>query len=165
MKLTDYAKLRAGLQANVEPAAPGTVTAVAEGLRAGLAASGLFHTVEVDVTDDDDRLVIAMVGFEPGVDSVHVTTVLEQLWSHRVGQQSWWAHGTLVERDHVELQAAVVPTASEGFVTAHLVAQASPAPVPATVGVQRPAPEPAGQRSGGRRTRGWGIVRPVLQPA
>jgi hypothetical protein len=165
MKLTDYATLRSGLQANVEPAGCTAVAAVADELRSALTEAGRFHTVEVDCTEDDDRLIIAMVGFEPGGDSEAVSVLLERVWSDRIGREAWCAHGALVERDHVEIQAATMRTASEGYVTVHLVAQASEAPVRVSVLVEPPAAELPTQPARARRTWGRALVRPALQVA
>ena len=124
MHLNDYSKVRTALQSNAAPANEATRAALAGDLHDALRSTGAFHTVEVDCTDDADRLVIAMVGFEPGADASVLAARLQRLWLDRVGQGFWTAHASLVDDGHVELLAATRPNVRDGYVTLHLVAQA-----------------------------------------
>jgi hypothetical protein len=126
--LNDYSKVRTALQSNAAPANQATRAALAGDLQEALLSTGAFHTVEVDCTDDADRLVIAMVGFEPGADASVLAGRLQRLWLDRLGQGFWTAKGLLVEDGHVELLAATRPNVRDGYVTLHLVAQAAEAP-------------------------------------
>lgn len=163
MRTSDYGKVRSALQSNAAPADEAARGAVAGDLRDALASTGMFHTVEVECTDDADRLVIAMVGFEPGADESALAGVLQQIWLDRVGHGFWKAHTSLVEDGHIELQAATRRNARDGYVTVHLVAQAAEAPAPrdgvtpvsASVEVAI-----ATQQAVARRWASWLVARP-----
>ena len=123
MKLTDYHALRTGLQRNASPAGPAAVSELRERLGAALAASGLFHTVEADHTDDEDRLVIALAEFAPDVDAAHVAWQLERLWHDVLACPFWSAESIIVEDGHVELQGATRSSQQGQYLTLHVVAQ------------------------------------------
>lgn len=125
MQLTDYHSLRTGLQRNASPAEPDAVAEMAERLRTALVDSGLFHTVELDRTDDIDRLVIALVQFAPDTDAAHVAWRLERLWLDVLAYPFWAAESMLVEDNQVELQAATRSSQRGHYVTLHVVAQAA----------------------------------------
>lgn len=132
MNLTDYHALRTGLQRNASPAAPEAISELQERLRSALAGTGLFHTVEADRTDDEDRLVIALAEFAPVVDAAHVASQLERLWHDVLAYPFWSVESILVEDGHVELQGSTRPSQQGRYLTLHIVAQAAaPAERPA----------------------------------
>lgn len=135
MRLTDYHALRTGIQRNASPVTPPAIADLAQRLRSTLVASGLFHTVEVEGTDDVDRLVIALAQYGPGHDAAQVAARLEQLWHDVLAYPFWSAEALLVDEGQVELQGATRSSQYSGYLTLHLVAQASAAPAhaPATV--------------------------------
>lgn len=174
MKLGEYYTIRTAVQDNAPRGDLAAVQTMAEDLSDALESTGLFHTVEVDRTDDPDRLVIAMVGFTPGASALDVNGALLRVWHDRVGYRFWAAETTLVERDHVEFQGATRAGADGHFVTVHVVAQACPVPVrPAVVApATNPAPRPVAETMpvhvpAHRPARGFGRLfgRPALAPA
>lgn len=84
MKLNEFYQLRDGLRINAAPATAAESAEVAALLQTTLWGTGLFHNVEVDHTEDPDRLVIAMVEFAPDVPTEDVAFTLEHTWIHRV---------------------------------------------------------------------------------
>ena len=148
MKLTDYHALRTGLQRNASPAGPEAVAELGARLRSALVDSGLFHTVEIDHTDDIDRLVIGLAQFAPHVDTAQVAWKLERLWHDVLAYTFWSAEAFLVEDGHVELQGSTRSSQQGHYVTLHLIAQQAVAPerpvadvvVPAQGGVRAEAP-------------------------
>ena len=131
MKLTDYHATAPGLQRNASPAEAEAVADLEERLRAALVGSGLFHTVEVDHTDDVDRLVIALVQFAPDVDAAHVAWQLERLWHDVLSYPFWTAESVLVEEGQVELQGAT--RSSQHGSLPHPARGGPGAPVPTSV--------------------------------
>ena len=123
MDLVQFHKLRTAVQHNAFPGSGREVALVEESLRDILMDSGLFETVEVEHTDDPDKLVIALCEFKPENSGLDVAEVVEQLWHQRVRYPFWEAHSLLVDREHVELQAATRTSSSGPYVTVHLVAQ------------------------------------------
>lgn len=146
MQLTDYHALRTGLQRNGSAAGPEVRAEMADRLHAALVASGLFHTVEVEVTDDIDRLVIALVQFAPDVDAAQAAWQLERLWQDVLAYPFWAAESLLAEDGHAELQGATRSSPQGHYVTVHVVAEAAVAPertaavVIPTQGSVRPEP-------------------------
>jgi hypothetical protein len=123
VELREYRKLRNALQCNVSPGGQGVLTAIADRLRAGLAVTGLFEDVEVEVTGHTDRLVIAMCSFTEDHDEADVARALETLWRRELRYDFWEAHSTLVSRGQVELQGATRASSYGHYVTVHMVAQ------------------------------------------
>ena len=140
MQLNDFTRVRTALQSNASAANEVARRALATDLQDALHASGAFHTVEVESTDDPDKLVVAMVLFELGADVSVLGDRLQRLWTDRLGHEFWNAHAAHVQEGHVELLAATRPNAQDGYLTVHLVARAAEAPV---VEVPRPATVPA----------------------
>ncbi len=100
------------------------MASVERSLRSSLVASGLFVQVEVERTDDPDQLVIALCSFEPHHSEKEVAGGSSSgSGAEQVSYPFWESHGTLVERGHVELEAASRPSPVGGYVTVHLVAQ------------------------------------------
>jgi hypothetical protein len=97
-------------------------------LRDVLMASGLFETVEVERTEDRDRLVIALCQFRPFHTEADVAIRLEEIWRDRERYPFWAAHALRVEPGHIEFEAATRHSGEGHYVTVHLVAQ--PAGIP-----------------------------------
>ncbi len=129
MKLNEFYQLRDGLRINAAPATAAESAEVAALLQTTLWGTGLFHNVEVDHTEDPDRLVIAMVEFAPDVPTEDVAFTLEHTWIHRVAYPFWATHSTMTDTGHVELQGAARSSSTGHYVTVHVVAQeAAPRP-------------------------------------
>jgi hypothetical protein len=154
--MSEYCKLRSGLQLNAPEADATVVELMGRTLRAGLESSGLLHSIEVEGTEDRDRRVVAMVGFAPGVPAEVVAAFLERLWREQVSYRFWEAHSVLVEADHIELQAATRAGADGHYVTVHLVAQQAEAPER----VQAPGQGADVAPMPGQRRRRW--LRPAV---
>src|SRR4051794_13960537 len=60
-----FRRMRSAIQSNASPGRDDQLQTVEEALREVLMASGLFEEVEVEHTDDPDRLVIALCQFRP----------------------------------------------------------------------------------------------------
>jgi len=151
--LISFQTLRGGLQRNVAPAPPQSRTAAVERLRAVLATSGFFADVEVEPTEDGDRLVAALCSYSPDRAEDEVVDALTRIWSAELRYRGWEGHSFLVEEGHVELQAATVRADRSHFLTLHLVAQADPALAGAdlTPAPLSPLAQIPGQRSWLRR--------------
>ena len=90
--------------------------------------SGLFDTVEVEHTDDPDRLIVSLCQYHPNLAGHDVADAVEELWDQRVRYSFWEAHSIWVDDGQVEFQAATRESSSGFYVTVHLVAQPSPVP-------------------------------------
>ena len=164
MQIAEYYTIRRAVQDNA-PAPDEAATAAMEiELRAALLATGVFHTVEVGRTDDADRLVIAMVGFAPGIDASEAALALARLWTKQIAYGFWQAQTIRVDKEHVELQGATRLSLQGHYCTVHLIAEETPAPAnqpatPATVEPTRPVL--VHRPSTGRPTPSTGIIRPA----
>jgi hypothetical protein len=138
MDLISFQTLRGGLQLNVAPAPQAPRAAAVERLRAVLATSGTFADVEIEATDDPDRLVAGLCTYSPDHPEADIVDTLTRAWAAELRYQGWEGHSFLVEDGHVELQAATVRADRSHFLTLHLVVQADPA----LVGMQRVAALP-----------------------
>ena len=123
MELTQYHKMRAGVQANAAPGSSQALQEVQQNLETALASVGLFSDVEVGYTDDVDNLVIAMCTFPEDLSETEVARRLELLWEDRLRYGFWEAHATLVDSGQVELEAATRNGQNGHYVTMHVVAQ------------------------------------------
>lgn len=128
MELLAFHKLRTAIQDNAFPGSGTDLASMEENLRDILMASGLFETVEVERTDDRDKLVIALCAFKPEHSGRDVAEVVEQLWHQRVRYPFWEAHSLIVDKEHVELQAATRIGSTGHYVTVHMVAQRARVP-------------------------------------
>jgi len=157
MDLLSFQTLRGGLQLNVAPAPQRPQAAAVERLRAVLATSGPFADVEIEATDDPDRLVAGLCTYSPDHSEADIVDTLTRAWAAELRYHGWEGHSFLVEEGHVELQAATVRADRAHFLTLHLVAHVDPAlagtgrtpglPLsPAQVAVQVPAQVPAQRR-------------------
>lgn len=123
MDLMQFHKLRRAIQVNAYPGSGPDLASVEGNLRDLLMASGIFESVEVDHTDDLDRLVIALCEFRPELDEFDIAARIEELWHDRVRYPFWEAHSLMVDREHVELEAATRGSSTGHYVTLHLVAK------------------------------------------
>ena len=118
-----FHRVRTGIQANASPGRAEELQVVEAGLRAMLEESAVFEKVEVEHTDDPDRLVIAMCTYVPFHSERDVARRLEAIWSDKLRYPFWEAHALHLEPDHVEFQAASRASQQGRYVTVHLVAQ------------------------------------------
>ena len=123
MDLLQFHKLRTAIQDNAFPGSGTEVATVESGLRDLLLASGLFESVEVGTTSDQDRLVIALCRFRPFYTERDVAGRLEEIWDDRVAYPFWHAHAIRVTDGHIEFEAATRHSEGGHYVTVHLVAQ------------------------------------------
>lgn len=136
MNLSDYTKLRTGVQANARVAGPADVRHAIERLRQAMLETGLFADIEVGFSGDEDRLVVAMCTFAADVDATFVSRSLEQMWEDRVRYGFWEAHTSLVERDQIELQAATRDSSTGHYITFHVLTQRAVMPAQRLPGTQ-----------------------------
>ncbi|MGA8209059.1 MAG: hypothetical protein WB441_00745 [Nocardioidaceae bacterium] len=123
MNHAQFHRLKTAVQCNAHPGRGLDLELVEAHLRVLLLDSGLFEEVEVEHTDDPDRLVIALCQFRPFYDVDDVAALLEQIWADRVRYPFWEAHSLVTARDHVEFEAATRIGERGHYVTVHLVAQ------------------------------------------
>src|SRR4051812_36439187 len=123
MQLTQFHRLRTGVQGNARPGRDRDLRLVERALRAALTSSGLFQEVEVGQTDDPDRLVIALCTFSAFCPESVVAERLERLWSDRVRYRFWEAPAIRTDKGHVEFEAASRIGPAGHYVTVHLVAR------------------------------------------
>lgn len=142
MRIAEYSTMRRAVQSNAPAPDAAAVAAMETDLRAGLLATGLFHSVEVDTTDDPDRFVIAMVGFAPDVDVERAAQALSRVWTKHVAYGFWHAQTLRIDKTQVELQGATRFSMHGHYATVHLIAQEAPAPAPHITlpAVGRPTP-------------------------
>lgn len=156
MELMAFQKLRGGLKTNVSPASGVELEAAESRLRALLTSSAMFGWVEVESTDDPDRLLIAMVNYRPELSEQDIVSYLQRAWVGELRYLGWDAHSFLVEDGHVELEAATMHGDASHFVTLHVVARSG---VPAERGIpgQRIKAAKPAARAKGRLRRLMGV--------
>lgn len=123
MDLLNFHRMREGIQVNASPGAGPALEQLERTLREVLMSSGVFEEVEVEHTDDPDRLVIALCQYRPFYTERDVAERLEWLWADRVRYAFWEAHTVLTDDDLVEFEAASRIGPGGHYVTVHLVAQ------------------------------------------
>jgi len=128
MQLMHFHTLRSGVQLNASPASGRELIAMESILRDVFTDSGLFDTVEVEHTDDPDRLVVSLCQYRPNLSEHDVADAVEDLWGQRVRYPFWEAHSIRVDEGYVEFQAATREGPGGHYVTVHLVAQRSSVP-------------------------------------
>lgn len=128
MQLMHFHTLRSGVQMNASPASEQALVAMESILRDVFTDSGLFDTVEVEHSNDPDRLIVSLCQYRPNLSEDDVAGAIEELWEQRVRYPFWEAHSTWVDEGHVEFQAASRIDPMGHYVTVHLVAQPSPVP-------------------------------------
>lgn len=129
MQLGHFHTLRTGIQINASPASGHELASRETALRDMLLASGLFESVEVENTDDPDRLVIGLCEFRPELSEDEVARAIERLWDEGGRYPFWEAHALVVEPEHVEFEAATRAGESGHYVTVHMVATRARIPV------------------------------------
>jgi hypothetical protein len=132
MDLTKFHRMRQALQENATPGPQRDLVTLEGSLRYQLLTSGLFDEVEVDHTDDPDRLLIGLCQFKPEVPAEEVARRIEEIWVDRLSYPFWESHAIEAEPDHIELEAASRPSPVDGYVTLHLVAQTALIPAQRT---------------------------------
>jgi hypothetical protein len=116
------------IQGDARPGTGDALETVEGTLRDLLMNSGFFEEVEVQHTDDPDRLVSALCRFRPLFTEHDVAERLEQIWSDRVRYPFWEAHAIRTSADHVEFEAASRVGPQGHYVTVHLVAERADIP-------------------------------------
>lgn len=129
MDLKGYHRMRRGMQTNASPGSRKELVGIESNIREMLMTSGIFANVEVEHTDDPDRLVVALCRFSPDYSERDIAEVMEWMWRDRVSYPYWEAHSLIVDRDHVEFQAATRNGDGGRYVTVHLVAQQARIPL------------------------------------
>jgi hypothetical protein len=162
VELRDFYTIRAGLQMNAPSAPAPAVEAMEHALLDALRSNELLHSVEVESTDDPDRRLIAMVGFDPEHTEADVATELQRLWGERVHYAHWEAHALLVDDDQVELQGGTLVSEDGFYVTVHVVAQRLEAPVVAEVVPAAPVTIPDQPKRDSRPRAG--VLRRLFTP-
>ena len=107
---------------NLPPATEAQTAQAAASLRRRLASSVMFAQVEVEVTDDPERLLVSMVRFRPGTPERQVASFLEAVWITELRLDGLDVFNFLIEKGHVELEAATGDRASGYFLTLQLIA-------------------------------------------
>jgi len=128
MDLMQFHKVRTAIQIDASPGRGQDLRAVERTLSEMLLDSGLFEDVEVEHTDDVDKLVIALCRFRPFYTERDVAERLEEIWSDKVRYPFWARHAVLCDDDHVELEGASRVGPRGHYVTVHLVAQRARVP-------------------------------------
>ena len=128
-RLTRYRRLRTAVQLSAGPEQPRRLQELETVLRDELLATRLFLDLEVGHTADQDRLIIALCQFGPGLDEGDVARCLAWIWQEKLRYRLWEAHAILVDEDHVELQGATRGDSHGPYVTMHVVAHRARMPV------------------------------------
>jgi hypothetical protein len=89
MDLTRFHKVREGVKSNAAPGSAGERAAAEALVRSALEATPGFLHVEVERTDDPDRLVIAMCSYSPDLSTSDTAAALLGLWLHQVSYPFW----------------------------------------------------------------------------
>ncbi len=122
MDRVEFVQLREATTANLPPASGALTADAASKLRQRLASSVMFAQVEVEVTDDPDRLLIAMVRFRPGTPERQVSSFLEAVWITELRLSGLDVFNFLVEDGHVEFEAVTGDQDSGYFLSLQLIA-------------------------------------------
>jgi hypothetical protein len=118
----EFVRLRAGLTTNLPPASDALIAAAAARLRQRLVSSVMFAQVEVEATEDPERLLIAMVRYRPGTPERQVSSFLEAVWISELRLPGLDVFNFLAEDGHVELESVTGDQSSGYFLSLHLVA-------------------------------------------
>jgi len=82
----------------------------------------MFAGVEVEVTEDPERLLVALVRFRPGTRERQVSSFLEAVWITELRLSGLDVFNFHVELGHVELEAATGDPESGYFLSLQLIA-------------------------------------------
>jgi hypothetical protein len=149
----EFKLLREGLTTNLPPASGALIDDAAARLRRRLEASTMFAQVELEVTEDPERLIIALVHYRPGTRERQVASFLEALWITELRLSGLDAFNFLTDPGHVELEAVTGDQEAGYFISLQLIALLGTADEFARADAEPPpAPEPD---DGGRRKRFW----------
>ena len=118
----EFVRLRQGLVDNLPPASGAVIDDAASRLRRRLASSVMFAQVEVEVTDDPERLLVALVRFRPGTPERQVASFLEAVWITELRLSGLDVFHSLIEDGHVEFEAVTGDQESGYVVSLQLVA-------------------------------------------
>ena len=118
----EFVRLRAALTTNLPPAPAALVEAAASRLRQRLVASVMFTQVEVESTEDPQRLLVAMVRYRPGTPERQVSSFLEAVWISELRLSGLDVFNFLAEDGHVELESVTGDQESGYFLSLHLIA-------------------------------------------
>lgn len=122
MDRVEFIQLRDALTANLPPASGALLDAAAARLRRRLVSSVMFAQVEVEVTEDPERLVVALVRFRPGTPGRQVSSFLEAVWITELRLSGLDVFNFLVEDGHVELEAVTGDRDAGYFLSLQLIA-------------------------------------------
>ena len=122
MQLTRFHRVRHGLADNAGPASDEALDLMTGVLDTQLRAQPWLTDIEVERTDDPDRLIVGMCRFLPGTREQQVVDLLTAIWEDRVRYRFWSAHSFIVARGHVELEAATRVSPVGPYATVHLLA-------------------------------------------
>jgi hypothetical protein len=118
----EFMQLRDALTANLPPAAGALLEDAASRLRRRLVSSVMFAQVEVEGTDDPERLLVALTRFRPGTPERQVASFLEAVWITELRLSGLDVFNFLIEDGHVELEAATGDRDSGYFLSLQLIA-------------------------------------------
>jgi hypothetical protein len=118
----EFVQLREALTTNLPPASGALVDDAASRLRQRLVASVMFAQVEVEVTEDAERLLVAMARFRPGTPERQVSSFLEAVWITELRLSGLDVFHFLAEDGHVELEAVTGDQESGYFLSLQLIA-------------------------------------------
>ena len=118
----EFLQLREAVTNNLPPASGAPLDDAAARLRRRLVSSVMFAQVEVEVTDDPERLLVALVRYRPGTRPRQVSSFLEAVWITELRLSDLDAFHFLVEDGQVELEAVTGDQGAGHFVSLLLVA-------------------------------------------
>lgn len=118
----EFVQLRAAMTVNLPPASGALTADAASTLRRRLVSSVMFAQVEVEATEDPERLLIAMVRFRPGTPERQVASFLEAVWITELRLDGLDVFNFLVEDGHVEFEAVTGDQQSGYFLSLQLIA-------------------------------------------
>lgn len=82
----------------------------------------MFAHVEVEITDDPERLLVALVRYRPGTPKRQVSSFLEAVWISELRLPGLDMFHFLVEDGHIELESATGDQDSGYYLTLQLIA-------------------------------------------
>jgi hypothetical protein len=118
----EFLQLRAALTDNLPPARGALIDRAAARLHRRLSSSAMFAQAEVEVTEDPERLLVAMVHYRPGTPERQVASFLEAVWITELHLPGLDVFTFLVEDGHVELESVTGDQESGYFLSLHLIA-------------------------------------------
>ena len=118
----EFVRLRAALTNNLPPASGALIDAAASRLRQRLVSSVMFAQAEVEVTEDPQRLLVAMVRYRPGMSERQVSSFLEAVWISELRLPGLDVFHFLSEDGHVELESITGDQDSGYYLSLHLIA-------------------------------------------